>query len=138
MGNQIYGVAGSFSAYASFQSSVKYRKETLGEYKFIKKQETVDELLMAPFDFSFLKRKTTYIPLSIIAGLVVLGDGISSGNLSFSDGLYSSAYSFNAGTHEEAMFRGWMMPALHQKFNSPFWGNISQSSLARCQSCVSR
>lgn len=129
LGAQIYSVAGSLSAYASFQSSVKYRKEKLGEYEFIKKQETVDEILTAPFEFSFIKRKTTWIPLSVIAGLVVLSDGMSMGNFQGSDAFYTSAYSYNAGTSEEAMFRGWLMPMFHQKFDSAFWGNATTSVL---------
>lgn len=129
LGAQIYSVAGSLSAYASFQSSVKYRKEVLGEYKFIKKQETVDEILLAPLDFSFLKRKTTWIPLTLIASLVVASDGMSMDNFQGSDAFYSGAYSYNAGVGEEAMFRGWLMPMFHQKFESAFWGNASTSIL---------
>lgn len=129
LGGQIYSVAGSLSAYASFQSSVKYRKEALGEYEFIEKQETVDEILLAPLDFSFLKRKTTWIPLTVIAGLVVASDGMSLGNFQGSDAFYSGAYSYNAGTHEEAMFRGWLMPVFHQKFESAFWANATTSVL---------
>lgn len=129
LGAQIFSAAGSFSAYASFQSSVKYRKEKLGEYKFIKKQDSVDEILLAPFDFSFLKRKTTWIPLALIAGMVAAGDGASMGNFSNSDAFYSGAFSYNAGTNEEAMFRGWLLPMFHQKFNSAFWANATTSVL---------
>jgi membrane protease YdiL (CAAX protease family) len=128
-GAQIYSAAASYSAYASFQSSVKYRKEKLGEYKFIHKQETVDEILLAPFEFSFLKRKTTWIPMAIIGGLVALSDGMSMGNFQGADAFYSAGYSYNAGTHEEAMFRGWLMPMFHQNFDSPFWANATTSVL---------
>lgn len=129
LGNQIYMAAGSFSAYASFQSSVKYRKEMLGEYEFIKKQETVKEILLAPFDFSFLKRKTTYFPLLLIGSLMAAGEGASLGNFQGADAFYTSAYSYGAGTNEEALFRGWLMPMFHQQFQSPLWANATTSVL---------
>ena len=103
LGGQIYQVAGGLSAYASFQSTVKYRKEK-GEYGFIKKQETVQEIMAAPFDFSYLKRKTTYVPLATLLGLVLLSDGISTGEFGSSDAIYAGAFSYNAGTHEEGCF----------------------------------
>jgi membrane protease YdiL (CAAX protease family) len=126
LGGQIYQVAGGLSAYASFQSSVKYRKEK-GEYAFIEKQESVDELLLAPFDFSYLKRPTTYWPLGGLLGLMILARESNLSKFSGSDAFYTGAYSYNAGTHEEAMFRGWLQPVLHENFNSPFWGNFTTS-----------
>ncbi len=60
---------------------------------------------------------------------MVASDGMSMQNFQGSDAFYSGAYSYNAGVGEEAMFRGWLMPVFHQKFDSPFWANATTSVL---------
>lgn len=127
LGAQIYSAAGGMSAYAAFRSTVKYKQENGFDYQFIKRNETVDELLLAPFEFKFLKRSSTYTPLAVLLGLIALGGDVSTANLSASDAYYTSAYSYNAGTYEEAIFRGWQMPYLKNKGLSNFSSNAIQA-----------
>ncbi len=132
LGSQIYMAAGSFSAYHSFRSAVRSR-QAQGQFAFLAEEETVDELLLAPFRFGYLRRSTTWIPLVVAGGLVALNFSdypqLFSGNgFGPSDVFYGGAYSYLAGTHEEALFRGWMMPVLMQSWNSPFWSNTVTSA----------
>lgn len=120
---QYYLVAGGLSAYASFQSSVKYKKEILGEYKFIEKQETVDEILTAPFEFKYFKRSTTYVPLILVSLLTTPSfKGLNSSNV-----FLTGARSYNAGVWEEAAYRGWMLPALYENTDSFLLSNSMTS-----------
>jgi membrane protease YdiL (CAAX protease family) len=133
LGGQIYMAAGSFSAYHGFRSAVRAHKEE-GKFKFLTHEEKVDDILRAPFEFDFLSRKTTYIPLLIASGFMVLSSSsysqIFKGNsFNFSDAFYGSAYSYLAGTHEEAMYRGWLMPVFMESWDSPFWSNATTSAL---------
>lgn len=133
LGLQIYSAAGSLSAYSSFRSAVRTRKE-LGEYTFLTSEETTDELLLAPFEFSFAKRPTTWIPLAIAGAAVAVelsgkGNAFRGNSFRGSDVAFGSAFSFLAGTHEEALFRGWMMPVLMESWNSEFWSNTATAAV---------
>ena len=125
-GLQLYMTAGGLSAYHSYRSAIKYRKD-FGQFNFLP-EEQVDDLLKAPFEVSFLKRKTTYLPLLLVTGIVLLDsgyDGIATQNFSSSDAFFTAGYSFNAGVNEEAIFRGIMMPNLYQSYGSLFWSNAT-------------
>ncbi len=131
-GSQLFLFSGSLSAYHSFRTSVTTQQER-GKFEFLKNTEDVGKLLMSPFDFSLLKRKTVYFPLG---GLFVLGiwhfsTDSSSGDqtLSMSDLFYSPAISYNAGVGEEALFRGWMMPQFRQWTGDDQWSNLLTSTL---------
>jgi membrane protease YdiL (CAAX protease family) len=122
----------SLSAYHSFRTAVTTRYQ-YGQFTFLnpKNEETPAQLALAPFNFTYLARPTTIIPLAVVATLAVAianqeptpesntyRDGLTS-----SDIFYASGTSYLAGLHEEALFRGWMMPCLMQWTSSPFWSN---------------
>lgn len=129
LGSQIYMAAGSFSAYHSFRSAVRSRKHA-GGYAFLANEESVDELWTSPFHFELLARPTTYLPLGGLFALMVYGlssDGEMFKNNSYrvGDAGFAGAASYLAGTNEEALFRGWMMPMLMERWQSPFWSNTA-------------
>lgn len=82
-----------------------------------------------------MTRITTIIPLSIVAGLYIITansqfeeeDDYKRDSLSSSDFLYTGTISYLAGVHEEALFRGWVMPVLMEWTDSPFWSNTLTS-----------
>lgn len=127
------GAAG-ISSYHAFRTAVRTRQRH-GEYAFLKYEETPGDILMAPFRVSYLTRASTYVPLLIGAGLMGLilnsdpGDELVRSAFTPADGVFTSAFSYNAGTHEEAVFRGWMQPAMYEAWGSPFWANATQSVL---------
>ena len=118
----------SMSAYHSFQTAVTNNKK-YGRYEFIKHQDSPLDISLAPFEFSFLTRANTSIPLGMIAIYAITGNTYFPENilerrkLNSNDYLFATSASYLAGTHEEAMFRGWIMPALHQATGSAFWSN---------------
>ena len=135
VGSQLQFAAGSFSAYHSFRSRA-LSHQRVGGYKFLTKEETPTDLLLAPFDFKYLKRSSTYIPLAIVAGLSLISrptdsedEEYETDSLSNSDIAFSLVSSYGAGTHEEVLFRGWVMPLLHEQMNSPVWSNVVTSIL---------
>jgi len=46
-----------------------------------------------------------------------------------SDAAYTVGHSYLAGTHEEALFRGWLLPLVMEKWNSKVWANIFVASV---------
>ena len=126
------GAMSSLSAYHAFRTAVTTRYQ-FGQFGFLDPQyeETPADLALAPFHFQYLARPTTYIPLAIVATLAyatynqtpepdsnTYRDGLSS-----SDVFYATSTSYLAGVHEEALFRGFMMPCFMQWTGSPFWSN---------------
>jgi len=137
LGSQVYQVAGGFSAWHAFRTAAYTRQGDgpgQGQYEFLDYEETPGQVLLAPFDFSYLKRSSTLIPLAVglgLAGLIMQAphEGYQRDRFSAQDALFTSTYSFNAGTHEEAVFRGWVMPVMMESWQSPFWANVGQSTL---------
>ncbi len=133
LAGQLWLAAGGLSSYQSFQyTSLAYEDDRA--FAFLKRQERPLEILSAPFEFSFLKRQTTWIPLSLISALAVLDantarDDYVRDPITAQELAYSTAFSYNAGTFEEAIFRGWMMPVLMHSTNSLFWSNQIQAAL---------
>jgi len=129
-----YGIAvGFMSAWHSFRTSVETQREE-GRYAFLKHEETPIDLLKAPFQFSFLQRQTTWIPLVIAAGFGALGsqyfpDQYERDPFTSSDAAYANVFSYNAGVAEEAAFRGYLQPVLYESWNSPFWSNLTQATV---------
>lgn len=129
-GAQLYQTAGSLSAYHSFRTAVRSRKP-YGEFSFLTHEETTGDILEAPLHLSYLKRPTTYWPLGVLA-VLAMSDVFSSSQRrvpSAADTFYSLAISYNAGTGEEAIFRGWMMPDMMNGFQSEFWSNFTTATL---------
>lgn len=131
-GFQVYQMMGGLSAYQSFRTAVKTRQKD-GEFSFLKNEEGVEDVLAAPLRFRYFARPTTFIPLGLLAaGMFLIHDENYSpnwGQFSTTDGFFAAGYSYNAGTHEEALFRGWIMPTAMQYTDSPFWSNTLQASV---------
>ncbi len=130
IGSQIYSTMGSLSAYHAFRTQVKIR-QNLGEFSFLDKNETPADLMLAPFQFGFLGRPTTFIPLLAFLGAIgydrTHGEkvrGLSGGDLAL-----GNAVSWNAGVGEEALFRGYLMMNFRESWQSDFWSNVGSSSL---------
>lgn len=133
LARQLTLFSGGLSAYHSFRTAVRTH-QPYGSYKFLKHEESPKEILLAPFRFDFLTRPTTILPLALITGLAILDANsrhheYRSDPISGSDLFYTSAISYNAGTYEEAMFRGWIMPVLMEGTGSAFWSNLLQAGL---------
>ena len=133
LGNQVYQATGGFSAYHAFRTAA-FTRQSQGQYEFLTVDETPAQVLLAPFDFSYLKRKTTWIPLTVAAAIGVAimqgpHEGFERDSFTEQDAFFTAAFSYNAGTHEEAVFRGWMMPVMMEYWHSALWANIGQSSL---------
>lgn len=134
LGQLIGQGAGGFSAWHSFRSAVRSRR-TGDQYAFLGLEESPGDVLLAPLQFKHLTKATTIVPLAIagILGAVVLHaetpDNFERSAFNSSDGFFATAYSWNAGTHEEAFFRGYLMPLIAEYTGSDFLANLSQSTL---------
>lgn len=134
LGALLYQGAGGFSSYHAFRSAVRSRQH-LGQYQFLTTEESPTDLLKAPFNFSYIKRASTYVPLAIGLGLAGLRlaseppEGQQRDRLTGADAFFTGAFSMNAGTHEEAVFRGWLLPYAREYIGSPFWANVGQALL---------
>jgi membrane protease YdiL (CAAX protease family) len=129
---QTFQATGGISAYHSFRTATKYRKK-IGQFAFLEKQDTIADVLRAPVNFSFLARSSTWIPLAIGGAFSLLSMSPAADQipevLKPQDYLYSGLFSYNAGTHEEAVFRGWIMPVSRYYTDSDLWSNLISSSL---------
>ena len=138
LGSQVRDLMGGLSAYQSFRTSVRSR-QAHGEYLFLNKEESVAEIMTAPFRFDYLTRSSTYIPLGVVglyAALVlsISEEDAAESNLrksvfSSEDAFYVGATSYNAGVWEEAFFRGWMMPVLMESMDSDLWSNVVSAGI---------
>lgn len=136
LGIQIYQLAGGLSTYHSFRTAVRSRLQ-YGEFAFLKEEETRSDLLLAPFRFDFVLRKTTWIPLALATAIAIYentpgalqSQDLRSTPLKSSDYFYTAASSYEAGISEEAIFRGWMLPALRHQMDSTFYANITQAAI---------
>ncbi|MAF91092.1 MAG: CPBP family intramembrane glutamic endopeptidase [Bdellovibrionota bacterium] len=139
IGSKTYDFAGSLSAYQSFRSRIKAYDNT-GDFAFIEDSgnDEVGDIMLAPFDFSHIKKKTTWIPMLVILGLGSqflassedTQDQSNDNNRPIGDAssLFSgSLLSYQAGVGEEALFRGFLQPYLRYKTKSNLYANISTS-----------
>lgn len=133
--SQLKSVAGGASLYHSFRSSVRTRPE---DFSFLGPEEPLSELFAAPFDFTYLTRPTTWIPLGVIAALTAYQVGATTREeareqgykpvkLGGDDLAYGAAYSYNAGTYEEMVFRGWLLPSVQYETSNAVLGNVVSS-----------
>lgn len=134
LGGLMYQGAGGMSAYHAFRTSVRSRKRR-GQYQFLTQEETPADIFYAPLRFEYLKRPSTYVPILIAASLASLtlasepDPTLEKDNFGADDAFFATAYSLNAGTHEEAMFRGWLQPLVREYWFDDFWSNIFSTSL---------
>jgi membrane protease YdiL (CAAX protease family) len=131
LGTQTYQALGGLSLYHTFRSAV-WQRQKYGEYGFLGSGESPIDLIKAPFRFEFLQRSSTYIPLGVaaLASYYIANhpmDGHVKKFLSREDPWFAGAFSYNAGVHEEAVFRGWLMPLLHQAGMSKTSSNLTQA-----------
>lgn len=131
LGFQIYSAAGSFSAFHSFRSAAKTWP---GQFEFMKtaENEGLDDLVSAPWDFSMLKRSTTWGALALAIGIAAVDvasvDSIWSRNsYDLRDLGFGTAFSTFAGMHEEALFRGTMQPLFRRNWGSEWGSNLATS-----------
>jgi membrane protease YdiL (CAAX protease family) len=131
LASQYITSVGALSAWHSFRTVVETQRST-GRFAFLQEEETPMDLLSAPFQFSFLQRKTTWIPLLVAAGVGTLAPNVLTEDYqrdpySSSDAFYASAISYNAGVSEEALFRGYMQPMLYDGLGSSLGANSIQA-----------
>jgi Type II CAAX prenyl endopeptidase Rce1-like len=123
LGAALYLGAGELSAYDTFRYSAR-RQQSVGRYRFLTQHEPIGRLFTAPFDPEFLTRWTTWVGLAYTGaiGLLIANDPDRiHRSLSASDVAFGSAVSLSAGIGEEALFRGWLYPALYQSWGEHFW-----------------
>lgn len=123
--------AGGMSLYHSFRTAV-HTRQSHGQYEFLTHEETPLELFAAPFHFQYLARTSTFVPLLVGAGIAYLQvrlppDSMEKDRFTSADAAFAGAFAYNAGTHEEAVFRGWLMPVMREYWGSDFWSNAAQS-----------
>ena len=111
LGGQMYQTAGSFSAYQTFRSSAQIYRASGTGYGFLQNDDTSADIALAPFDFSLATDPRVYVPLGIALALTIAASNSGAHYINGSDIGYLSAFSYQAGVGEEAVFRGWMMPA---------------------------
>jgi len=123
-----YFNGGMLSSYYSFRYHVKNLQKQ-GAFPFLSSHEEVSDILLSPFKFNFLAKWTTIIPLVIAGGYFQwawsIGEEISS--LTTNKVLYAGGHSYEAGTGEEAVFRGYLMPLIYQWYPNQFVANGLQS-----------
>lgn len=125
-GLQLYQFAGEMSAFHTFRTRIETLKPH-GMYTFVTKERSTD-LMLAPFEPEHFIRPTTFIPLLGLLAIEIsrLKDG---SYVDFGDGAFTGGVSYNAGVGEEALFRGYLMPVLHQNLGSAFWANAIQGTV---------
>lgn len=133
--SQLKALTGGVSLYHSFRSSVRTRPD---DFSFLGPEEQVSDLFAAPFDFTYITRPTTWIPLGVIAALTAyqIGgttreeakeQGFKPVKLGGDDLAYGAAFSYNAGTYEEMIFRGWLLPSVQYETSNAVLGNVVSS-----------
>lgn len=125
--SQFMPVAGGFSLYHSFRTAVQTRED----FAFLKTVETPADLALAPFRVSYLGRVTTLIPLVVAFGIGFLEEpkDVALDHLTATEAYRATSRSYVAGTWEEAVFRGWMMPVLMHYTGSEWFSNVLTASV---------
>jgi membrane protease YdiL (CAAX protease family) len=113
------------SAWDAFHQAIP-GLQTEGKYEFLPPRESLGDLLTAPFEPEFLRRPTTWAHLAytgLVAVLAVGGrePGIDYQPFRLNDAAFATSLSYNAAVSEEALFRGWIFPLLHQNLGQRFW-----------------
>jgi hypothetical protein len=113
------------SSWDAFHRALPAHKR-LGRYQFLPERESLGQLITAPLDYRFLKRWTTWVDIAQTALIttIILSEPDSDERWSHfrgHDALYAAAGSLNAAVGEEAFFRGYALPMLHQRTGQKFW-----------------
>lgn len=126
------------SAYDVFHASLPGFKAK-GKYGYVKRQEDVGQLMVAPFQFNYLKRKTTWIPLASLAATAAVMVPYARAHpeepgtwtpYRWHDPLFTGTISYSAGVTEEALFRGWLYPVAYEYTGENIWvAQIAQAGL---------
>ena len=130
-GLQTRQAMGGLSLFHSFRTAVTSRQPK-GQYSFINTQDTPPDILFAPFECTNILRFSTWMALA--TGAIVNAWTLSHPSQGYewtsfqpSDSAFTFGFSYNAATHEEAMFRGWLMPVAHEYGMSEEWSNVTQA-----------
>lgn len=128
--NALVKQASLVSLYDGFLTRVTdYQSD--GQYLFLPKDQNLESIHKAPFNFQYMKRATTWVPFLLAIGLGVSGFKESPSPNKFDmrpiDGLASTYQSYSAGVSEEAFFRGWMQPVLYENTQSYWLSNTVQA-----------
>jgi len=131
LGGEFIKVAMGLSSYHSFRTAAKSRKE---DFPYLKVEETPGDLALSPFRFSYFTRPTTYwgIPGIIVADILIASllkygegeDRSTSWHFKATDVVFATTLSAGAGISEEAIFRGWLMPATNYYVKTPWLSNL--------------
>ena len=124
-GLHLHTTSAMLSAWDAFRRAVPDERSGT-EYEFLTSDENLGELLWAPFDPGFLERPTTWINLAftgVVTGVILARREPHREYEPFEahDGAFVGALSYNAAMGEEALFRGWLLPLLHEKLGRRFW-----------------
>jgi membrane protease YdiL (CAAX protease family) len=125
LGLLLYQGSGEVSAYDAFHSALPALHHE-GKYRFTTSHASTLSLLTAPFDPTFLARWTTWVDLAFTGAVaaLVLRDRKPDQRYDpyiFRDAVFGTGVSLSAGIGEEAVFRGWLLPLLHQNTGERFW-----------------
>ena len=123
LGMSLMGTAGMISAYHDFHTGIRTHKE---DFDFIKKEDSIKDILAAPFDLSYLSDMRITLPLLGVAALVTYQISATEGVPSYQHSFGQRAtnvfgLSYLAGTGEEAAFRGYLFPLIHSSVDRNFW-----------------
>jgi len=120
-------VAGAayLGTYDAFRRAVP-RLQQEGKYAFLTNHAPVSSLWTAPFDMRFLRRWTTWVDLAYTGAVTAIvlsrrDPGRVYEPFTAHDAAFVTALSLNAGIGEEAVFRGWLYPVLHQQLRQRWW-----------------
>lgn len=132
IGSSAFTNAGLISAFDTFNRRVKVSQKE-GQFRFLPQEQDLATLYRAPFDFSYMKKPTTWIPFLLAMGIGYehLMQAPRPGQIHTRgiDGLAGAYLSYNAGTGEEAYFRGVLYPTLYENWNGHWTANAAQSLL---------
>ncbi len=98
-----------------------------GRYQFLpRRRESVGSLLSAPFDVRFLRRWTTWVDLAqtaLVTGLILSEREPATPYVPYrgNDAAFAASSAMNAAIAEEAFFRGYLLPMLHERTGRRFW-----------------
>ena len=123
LGLSAYGVAFWLSPWDGFHRAVP-RLQGRGKYVFLPRRESVGGLLTAPFDYRFLRRKTTWVALgetAVFTALILADRDAGVPPVRAQDVGYAAGVSMGAAVGEEAFFRGFLLPVMYQNSGRRFW-----------------